>query len=113
MFDLKIMYLSGGVEYKTPQVPGISFGGGCILLSAFISVDEMDKKGIRATLTYLKPFESEEETIVPEVVLIAPEHIPRVYQIFDNERLFMCRNDGNRLLNPVETQIFVALSEEN
>lgn len=63
MFDLKIIYLSGSVEYKTPQTLGISYGGGCVLQSAFISVDDMDSKGIRATITYYKPFEKEEETL--------------------------------------------------
>lgn len=113
MFDLKIIYLSGAVEYKAPQTPGISFGGGCVMQSAFVSVDDMDSKGIRASLTYYKPFEQEEETMAEEIVLIAPEHLPRVFMILDNERLFMCRDDAGRLLNPVETQIFVALEEKS
>lgn len=33
--------------------------------------------------------------------------------ILDNERLFMCRDDAGRLLNPVETQICVALEEKS
>lgn len=110
MFDLKIFYMSGSVEYKTPQTLGVSYGGGCLIESAFISADEMETKGIRATISYMKPFDDGEEIITTDLLLVAPEHLCRVFMIFDNERLFMCRN-ANRLLNPTETQAFIALGE--